>query len=747
MSRGNIFLLGLLASTTGWAQSADEDPFAALANDLPPLETRWQINYSGSAELGLAYVSDENFMFGQYNGLEEDEATLIGKFDWTGSGLNGLWQISGSDLGLDTRSGRIQWARDGLTVYVELDSLQQVRNNSGRSPFRGGDQLLLPADWVSSNVTSGFDTLDSSLRNVDQELERDRYTLGIAARLWENWDIESSLHYEEKEGTRDVGAAIFQDASAGHAAILPQPVDYETLEFDLNLNHSGDNYSLAGSWHYSDFDNGDDLLVWQNPYDIFGPNVRYPTGSGGLGLAPDNEFNQFRLLGSYIFSPELRFQLDGSYAKTEQDQRFADYTANENITITEPLPRDNLDGETETSTLDARVFYRPLPKLRLEGWYHGEEREYDLPRDGYQYVLGDGGSQTRSSLTVYNTGHDYSRETLGIEGSYPLPWRSKLWLRYEYEEVERENSAVEETEEDRYTLKYRIPILRDLNARLELQYADRVADLYDWSQSYYALLDSELINATPDNQRYNNHPQLSQYHLATRERTEAKLDLDYQLGMAWNFSANFLWREDDYDETNLGLSEEEVTRLGLTVSWVPNARLSVVAYTSYDQFERDQGGRSFRGGVEKNAFEVVPPLPQASDPGRNWNVDGEDELITLGVNIEWQLRPDIKLLADYNYVKTDAEYSFGNGGASDLGSEDLPADDETEQHHFTLEAAYHWREDISIKVNYQYWNYDSEDWAINGVRADTIDKVLTLGEKEADEDLHYIGTSIIYRWQ
>ena len=115
--------------------------------------------------------------------------------------------------------------------------------------------------------------------------------------------------------------------------------------------------------------------------------------------------------------------------------------------------------------------------------------------------------------------------------------------------------------------------------------------------------------------------------------------------------------------------------------------------------------------------------------------------------MEWQLRDNISLMADYSYVNTESDYEFSNGGAADLSTEPLPADDESEQHHLVLEGAYHLRENLTIKVDYQYWNYDSEDWAIHDLSADSIDKVLTLGEQEADEDLHYIGTSIIYRWQ
>lgn len=596
------------------AAAAAEDPFAPLAAEARPLETRWQTDYIGTVELGVDYVGDDNFMFGRYNGRDEDEAKVYGNIDWRWITSSGRWDLQADQLGTDVGFARVQWDRKNLSVYFELEGTRQVSNDSGRTPFRGDDNLSLPGDWISSNVTSGFSNLDSALHGVDLELERDRYTFGLSSQLGSAWKLESSLQYEEKDGTQAMGAAIFQDASAGHSAILPQPVDYESLEFDLSLNFNSKRLLLNGSLFYNEFDNNNDLLSWENPYDIFGPAVRYPNGTGGLGLAPDNEYIGGRLLGTWFIAPGWRFQLDGSYAETTQDQNFASYTANDNLTVTVPVPRNDLNGTTETSTMDTRLFYRPLPRLNLEFWWHGEQRETDQSRDGYQYVLGDGGGQVGSDWTVYNTGHDYDINRTGIEANYPLPWRSKIWLKYEYYKVERENAAVEETEEDRYSLKYRIPIMANLHSRLELLYADRAASTYHWDQSYYALLDTGLINRTPDSQRYNNHPLLAQYQLANRERSEAKLDLSWQPAADWSLGLNVLWRDDEFDKSQLGLEEEEVTRVGGTVSWLPNPRLSISGYASYDDYQRDQNNRAFRGGIEKMHSLNTRPCPRPLIP-------------------------------------------------------------------------------------------------------------------------------------
>ena len=117
-------LIAPLALVVSSALAQSEDPFAALTKETRPLTTRWQTEYTGSLELGLGYISDNNFMFGQYNGLQEDGVILIGDFNWNSfSNADSYWQASLTDLGLDTREGRITWGlRDKLKVTAAFDS-------------------------------------------------------------------------------------------------------------------------------------------------------------------------------------------------------------------------------------------------------------------------------------------------------------------------------------------------------------------------------------------------------------------------------------------------------------------------------------------------------------------------------------------------------------------------------------------------------------------------------------------------
>ena len=73
-----------LPGTVRCALAQADDPFAALAEETRPLNTRWQTDYRGILDAGIGWVSEDNFMFGQYNGLYEQGAVLLADIDWRG---------------------------------------------------------------------------------------------------------------------------------------------------------------------------------------------------------------------------------------------------------------------------------------------------------------------------------------------------------------------------------------------------------------------------------------------------------------------------------------------------------------------------------------------------------------------------------------------------------------------------------------------------------------------------------------
>ncbi|MCB1848706.1 MAG: MtrB/PioB family outer membrane beta-barrel protein, partial [Halieaceae bacterium] len=103
--------------------------------------------------LGGAYTSDDNYMFGEYNGLYNKGGTAIGNLQWQDfSGTGNYWQGYVSNIGLDTREGALTWGKPGkLSLSVGFDSQIQVSNDNGKTPFNGNAHQVLPQDWVSGS--------------------------------------------------------------------------------------------------------------------------------------------------------------------------------------------------------------------------------------------------------------------------------------------------------------------------------------------------------------------------------------------------------------------------------------------------------------------------------------------------------------------------------------------------------------------------------------------------------------------
>jgi hypothetical protein len=179
---------------------------------------------------------------------------------------------------------------------------------------------------------------------------------------------------------------------------------------------------------------------------------------------------------------------------------------------------------------------------------------------------------------------------------------------------------------------------------------------------------------------------------------------------------------------------------------VASETFSGTVYAGYDVYEGEQTSRAFRGGQEKNSFEIYTPLPQASDPLQDWDLDATDSSTTIGLNLQWLPAKDMELNLDYSFVDTTSEQDYSTPAGSNLVLSDLP-DVDTRLHHVEASGTWHMQENLSVQLDYQFYSYETDDWAWDNVQADTIGKVLSFGQQNPNEDIHYLGASVIYRWQ
>jgi len=123
-------------------------------------------------DVGAGWVSRDSFKFGEYNGLENKGLYGIGNLDLRGGGAYDSndatrWSLTGHNLGLDVRDGRIEYGRQGLfRLNLGYDELLRNQDNRYQTPLlgAGGNNLVFPANWrtpqypssATMTATNGF---------------------------------------------------------------------------------------------------------------------------------------------------------------------------------------------------------------------------------------------------------------------------------------------------------------------------------------------------------------------------------------------------------------------------------------------------------------------------------------------------------------------------------------------------------------------------------------------------------------
>lgn len=753
----NQRLLLLTLMVTSWAACAGEDDFSfedpfGEEEIAIPLGTIWEIDFTRKFQLDVFNVSEDNFKFGQYNGLNEQGSYLAASWDVisrAGREDNedtGYWTLSADNLGLRTSDLSFSMGKQGNYGFsIDLSSLRTVDNDTGVTPFHGDEVLRLPESWIPALTTAGM-TSFTTFNQFEPELDRYKLKLAFNKHLTRNWSLDTAYSYERKDGEKSTSAAFYIDAANPHAANLAEPVDYSTTEIDLTTEYSGQKLQFALSYHFSNFDNDNSSLSWQNPYaGVFEVAVDYPNGFGTMALPADHKFQQLRARGTLLVTPKIRVQFDGTIGITEHEDSLLPYTSNPALTLHTALPVSSLD-DLDTSTFYLAILTNPISRLALNFKYRYEERDNTMDRYPWIYVRGDSQDQPLAIRAVFNNPQNIIREEFTSEATWRFPNRTRLTLIYDYKEVTRSLVSVEETEEDRLTGIVKFYPMDRLAIRLEGAYSDRSASTYQWAESFLNSFTIDQINRIPDNRRWSNHPLLRQNYLANRESSFIELKVTYQPSEFLSLMFDGDYQYHDYDETVLGLKSDSQTTANLSANYTSSDKVNIYGWVNYGLYETEQTGRSFRGGIEQPANDIFPPLTQGSDRTRDWDVEVEAELFGFGAGLTWVVLQDkFDISADYVYTKTTTEHEFGTHGAADILGLPLP-DQDSLLHQFTLNANYHVRPNFTWSLRYDYYRFSDDNWNLDNVDPNTLDKVLGFGQRNPNEVVNMISVAMTYRY-
>ena len=758
----------MLAFPTGARSADDEEDLGFDIQEMSPEERAHRDQLlreltlpRSYVELGTYYDSNDSFKYGDFTGLDAKGFSLLGNFDirrrapWESDDTWHL-RLRGYNLGLDSRSLHAEYGQQGLfDVFADFSQMPKLWADDVWSPYRefGSSSLELPPDWVASDTTAGFLSLDGDLRRHGIDHLRRDLGGGFSVQLPWKLELEASYNRETREGRKLTSAVIGSSGGNPRSAIVAEPVDYETQEVNAVLRFGGERGQLQLGYYLSHFDDWNESLTWRTAFlrplgsSTWDPSASFPTGVGSKSTPPDNVFHQVRGSGGYDLPWwNTRVTADVAFGWMRQDQDFLPYTVNPVLaaSITQDLPRRSFDGKIDTTAATVRVDSRPLPKLRLNGRFRYDDRDNESPRDVYVYVPGDSQPQgtLASSTARINRPYSYQLMDVGAEAAYEVFRRTELAVGYRYQEIERTFSEVAKTNEDAYTARLTSSPFPWVSLRVEGEISSRGGSQYDGSLPFFEGTTPQHLATLGPDELFENNPDLRKFYFADRERNRARGTLTL-MPVDWlDLSLSIDDTNDNYDNTDIGLLHARSYSYTFDVSVSPCETFTTHAFYSKERFRTTQRGHAFTGTTAQ---------ADLADPTRRWWASEDDDIDTVG----WGF--DLHLLEGRLTFEGDAVYS--------RSSDDVvvdtrlvpvtvlpgtPATFPTASSVLwgvSLATRYRFTESLSVRLGYAFERLVVDDWALDGLAPATLPRVLTTGQTTPDYRVHVVALSFIYEFR
>jgi MtrB/PioB family decaheme-associated outer membrane protein len=653
-------------------------------------------------ELGIGYVSDDAYKFGRYNGLQTQGPYVIGNIKAREFYEDGrFWSVRGTDLGLESRYLRLEGGTQGrYKLFLEYDELPNYKDNTVKTPFIGigSNNLTLPPGFDINN------NLDTSLNNFELQTKRERIGVGAIFIPKQQWQFDVDFSHENKQGVDATGAAIAtgttQIVGNTTTSLLPEPIDYDTDIVNATLSYSGNGGQLGLSYQMSLFDNTNNSLTWQDPFNT--------AASGSMSLAPDNEFHLLSLTGGYYLP--YRSHLTGliSMGRMTQNQDFQPYTVNPNVPAT-ALPRSSLDGEVWLTTAQLKLASRPTDKLRLNAELKYHEHDNRTPTETYNYVILDSGA----FKTATNRPYSYKNNRFNLDANYRFNAITSLRGGYKYNEMDRSytNAERETTTEDTLFAKWKVKAHSTVDIALSAETSKR-------DGSDYIPLPNE-------------NPAMRKYNLADRNRDTVGASIEYMATEKLFLSFKADYNKDDYENSTIGLTEATQPVYTIDFSYQARHNISTYGYYTYENIYSSQA-----------SFDVAPPTPATS-----WEADFDDTFNTAGIGAKLTDLGKWDIGADIVYSKSSGTIKMKD--VNNPGTENQYPDTQTALTSLKLWTSYDYNKQLSYRLGYRFEKYSADNWAIDGLQPydpTVATGILLLGNEALDYDVHVITASASYRF-
>jgi len=712
-----IPLLFICFTTSGLAFAAEVPTENMLAEEQSkPVvpETFISSPIWSEIEFGLGFVSDDAYKFGRYNGMQTDGVFVVGDIKIKSFEENGdFWNLRATNLGLESRYLKAEGGTQGKYQFsLEYDELPNYKSNTVQSPYLGigSNDLTLPA---------GFDItdMDADLNDFELKTKRERIKVGAMFIPTKHWQFDIDFSRSNKQGVDATGASIASSSSQvignTSTSLVAKPIDQDTDLINATVSYAGDEGQVDLKYHVSLFKNNYDSMTWDNAHPLAPTSAGPLPPSGGMSLAPDNEFHQLSLTGGYTLPYKTRLTGFLAMGRMTQNQGFDPYTVNTSLTGS-ALPSDSLDGEVWMSNAQLKLAARPSRKLRLNMELLYKERDNKTSVNTYDYIVLDSHNainEDGSPKSVTNRPYSYKNNRFNLLANFRFNSLSNIRGGYKYNNMKRNYVDVEREETDERTI------------------------FVKWKVKAHSTVDFSLLGETSDrdgseyNSAVGENPAMRKYHLADRVQDKVAATLDIMATEKLFLSATTEYNNNEYSESTVGLTDSSQPVYTIDFTYQPTHNISTYGYYTNEVMESTQVSE-----------DVSPSATQI------WEADFEDTFNTVGIGAKISDLGKWDIGVDLTYSESDGVIEM-----TDLkvpGTEVQYPDTKTELSSAQIWTRYQHNKQLGYKLGLAYEKYNADNWALDDLQPydPARESLLLLGNDTQDYDVYVVTVSALYNF-
>jgi len=718
---------------------------------------------TGTADIGGTFTTTDGdaARYERYRDLRDGAYTSLSLARETGSYL---YNVTASHIGYRDQRYNVQYVRPRLTFGFNWTSLPLNYSYLTRTPYvTNGTTLTLPDnaqaavqgptnatnDGTAVGVPCAPGAPPATCGTVAQaaqaklnrsiydglanpfDLRQTRHTAALAANyaLTHAVDLDAKFISSMRNGQQPWNASF----AFNNAVELPQPIDQRTNDVSVGATWSNPQGMFRAGWDGSWFTNHNQVLTWDNPIRITdftnGSTVfncpatgasgpwdcnGYSNGNGPAqgreALAPSNMMNVVSAVAMYKLAARTTLNGTLQFTNQRQDAELIPWTINS--VIAQPatfnnfpglavLPRSTADAEAQGVNALINFSTRPTRRTNIAVRYRYNKRDVQTPVfDAREYVRFD--AVPEEIEEGFSPQFDNSRHLFDANFSYTPGGWGTVRAGYGREDISRRGRGFADVGENIFRLSYDAYSNQYVTVRGSFDAGRRRG--------------SGFVETGVDDEAGpgGTQPTLRYFDEADRDRTRGSVIVTVMPADAFDLFFQFAGGRDKYMPDDsvpverpgelFGLQRQTVTSYNVGANFHPTDVIS--AGLTY--------GRDSFGSLQRSRNANPPPDPSWTDPSRDWTLDNDDKVNTVGLYLDLTRavrNTDMRFAYDYS----DSNNSFVHGGPRIAALTalnqfiPLPAV-ENAWHRLTADVSYFLNARVGIGVGYYFEKLDVTDF-------------------------------------